>query len=1512
MRFYDDEDIDDDEKEKEAEARQQMEEEEEEYNESRRTERVEVEEPDEDAEEEEQQGGNGRRRHKKKKEDNEDDNDKSDSNSKNESGNSGKDKEQSGKADSKAESKSKSKKESDYEDQTKSGKKEQSSADSTGRQPKNKPQNKPNDKTNNKPKPDKNKAGKSGDAAKKGAKQGTKSAQTASNASNASKAANASKTAANASKAAKSTGLIAKIGTVGLVVLIVFLVLGLLFFFITMPGLVVGKINQKLDEWLIGIANFFNGSGAAERSVNLEQMVNAAKYVENMGYDLQGYGFLDYTEDDDEIGTVVSAEEQDGFLTRLKEILTGDIDSNPDGPAAIDPQKLALANFKEENAEKRIKKAEETGEEPEKIKDVYLSKNIDDVDLSDTTELKKSILMVKNSDGEVEFVKSKYLYMYLVAANSTYLVRNDNVDFAGRVFKVVGAGTEFARENGVGLIYFTDANGEIVQDYVSGIPSDAKFASPEVGPFGSSWFAFKNRYNVDKEKKTLTVENSHDGIFKNTSFTYNLAGWISQYGMPLQLSLALHLSSMAPDFAYEVASNAAANTKAEIGLVEIKGVDIKLILHLDLGDGAKDYFVDREFANHRLSTGDGDDDLEENDYNSQTEASADNELDIDESPTDRSESTFEEELELLENEISNKYNAEGRIPIGSLVYKTNDLGSGYTYSYDNFKITSTTMYDTDRYPSKVEKYSYSVTSSYVQALKNLLEKYGKTTDPLAKRKVRNIITTYFKLESIDSVLRYDGGYDVTISTDNDYSTVKQYIEEILPSAGEEYDFHYNGAPDNYYYFHPGGRELDSQMWYMEKGTNPAGTIGSETGFFYNGSLFFVPPISDFYELVIEGDTANIGDLESFGEYLIDNLFVPYRYYYRLVECVGDYGDLDGDGEIDNAAVRTDLTAGKGIDDYIYTTSARKYYKNDDGWFWGKSIPIGLYNAIEKAKFDKERGLREAEAQAELDGLEDIEEIDGESDEERTAREEAREAERTRLEELLDDIRHEEYEPRSSSDFGGREENDVATGILQILQKGFKTNTDDLTKYLPILLKVKEHWYEDLRYDHNAAGTKSPCYKWDTSESGTPERYEYVADGSDSSAVADAADADIMYIEERAPGKIVQIAKPEARWTGDFLNSLLNKEYYIYDGRGRSEEKRKIDLQNMTTDAIAMLEQIQGEDAQQIIRMFKLYMESKGIHFETTKATGYKKTLCSSILSKDDWNCEDNLLVEDNSSYVLRADIPPTQYGFPISTGDKPIYVLAPTKGRISYRSDDSVCIEINDNGGEHEKWTLLISGFKVNSTLKENDNVTKDMKIGQTVQRDIKMVLRDENGAIIENTYDTVIDAAYDQHKGDVTKEVNGRRTASDIYYVVQQSGVFSGDEKARIGNAGGEFIQALVDMQDTYNIDPLWALAVAHWESRCGTCYSGENRLFNIAYWSGIRGYAGESGGFATYSSDYEAIMDFGNYAKNRMSRPLTNVDDFEEFNDGGGPLKLFENAKKKDYPTYLKLKTILSSKGV
>ena len=72
----------------------------------------------------------------------------------------------------------------------------------------------------------------------------------------------------------------------------------------------------------------------------------------------------------------------------------------------------------------------------------------------------------------------------------------------------------------------------------------------------------------------MIIKNADDGWFKSSNYTYSLDGWASKYGVPLQLSLALHLSSLAPDFALDVATRGAEDTAVEMGLVENENINI--------------------------------------------------------------------------------------------------------------------------------------------------------------------------------------------------------------------------------------------------------------------------------------------------------------------------------------------------------------------------------------------------------------------------------------------------------------------------------------------------------------------------------------------------------------------------------------------------------------------------------------------------------------------------------------------------------------------------------------------------------------------------------------------------------------------------------------------------------------------------------------------------------------------------------------------------------------------------
>ena len=68
--------------------------------------------------------------------------------------------------------------------------------------------------------------------------------------------------------------------------------------------------------------------------------------------------------------------------------------------------------------------------------------------------------------------------------------------------------------------------------------------------------------NINREDNTLSIITGGIGAFgiKN-EMKWNLAGWTARYGKPIELSLALHLSTMAPDFVNDFCMNGSLQTK---------------------------------------------------------------------------------------------------------------------------------------------------------------------------------------------------------------------------------------------------------------------------------------------------------------------------------------------------------------------------------------------------------------------------------------------------------------------------------------------------------------------------------------------------------------------------------------------------------------------------------------------------------------------------------------------------------------------------------------------------------------------------------------------------------------------------------------------------------------------------------------------------------------------------------------------------------------------------------------
>ncbi len=108
-------------------------------------------------------------------------------------------------------------------------------------------------------------------------------------------------------KGKKAVNLIVKvitkipaIGTIGLIIVIVILIIGFIGFFTSLPGTFIESIKafgQNLWSSIVGITV----GGEITASVSEQDQINLAQKIEDMGYDVVGYGFADakYEYDDD-------------------------------------------------------------------------------------------------------------------------------------------------------------------------------------------------------------------------------------------------------------------------------------------------------------------------------------------------------------------------------------------------------------------------------------------------------------------------------------------------------------------------------------------------------------------------------------------------------------------------------------------------------------------------------------------------------------------------------------------------------------------------------------------------------------------------------------------------------------------------------------------------------------------------------------------------------------------------------------------------------------------------------------------------------------------------------------------------------------------------------------------------------------------------------------------------------------------------------------------------------------
>ena len=332
-----------------------------------------------------------------------------------------------------------------------------------------------------------------------------------------------------------------------LIILAIIVLIGLIMSFTVMPSNFMGKTKKFVEGMMQNFCSFIFGDGTSPLGSGSEEVKDLANYIQNMGYDIQGYGFgdVEYTKD-----------------TQKQQETVKDTDERAN---AIDGKK----NFVTEE------QATQGGE----IKKVY---GLQAVTTVSSTKYEDGDEMYRIT-GRFSSKNNDYLRAYLSAEAATYTEATYSIkgffnELGSSIIKglkdVFGGNTSKDWEDpgdvgvkakSTGMLCFTNAGGNNI--------------------FNSDFSGSPTKVKIDpKKKKLMLYEHAFSLGFAKVqwghTFSIDLTNWTAIYGRPLELFLALHLSSMMPDLPYQIAVDQAFNTKVNITLQDVV-VNLKPIVKID-------------------------------------------------------------------------------------------------------------------------------------------------------------------------------------------------------------------------------------------------------------------------------------------------------------------------------------------------------------------------------------------------------------------------------------------------------------------------------------------------------------------------------------------------------------------------------------------------------------------------------------------------------------------------------------------------------------------------------------------------------------------------------------------------------------------------------------------------------------------------------------------------------------------------------------------------------------------
>ncbi len=304
------------------------------------------------------------------------------------------------------------------------------------------------------------------------------------------------------------------------IIVIIIVLIGIIMFFATMPGMVMEKLKQIFKELGNYLAAFFGAD--TTKQIEPEQINETLDYLEDMGYDLKGYGFLtDYykSKDDD----------------RAKKTLSED----------------------------ELKAAK----------------------------LDKKTGVIRDGKNKIILAESDFIFTYITSDNYVYTLKNSNIatqngakSWLDRLFAGI---TALFTKLFSPLLDIIGATEGVVDTWGRGLivawyEKDNTFGLKGDIVNTENW-ANHDTVKIDMEKKILVLA-KNGWRSNNNPMSYSLDGWTGRYGMPLEFLLSVHVATMMPDLAYDMATRF--NTNINMYMHKVSG-NVKAIYTFE----GKDYDI---------------------------------------------------------------------------------------------------------------------------------------------------------------------------------------------------------------------------------------------------------------------------------------------------------------------------------------------------------------------------------------------------------------------------------------------------------------------------------------------------------------------------------------------------------------------------------------------------------------------------------------------------------------------------------------------------------------------------------------------------------------------------------------------------------------------------------------------------------------------------------------------------------------------------------------------------------